>query len=837
MKTKYSTLLFFILIFVSSSSYCQQKSASLEAYLTAIENNYNVVFNYNSKIIENKKCASCFLDKNLILKQHLAKLKKDFNLDFTIVSETKIIIHKPILNRLVFLDSEDRKPIRDIFVNNFSRNKTWLSDEKGIINFKNNIPEKISTSHLIYGKKHIYLDTLKNDTIHLKKISLNLNELFLYSFFADGTYKNKKGDFFIKTKEVDVLAGLTSQDVIKNLENLPQITSNNESVSDLTIRGGTQDQNLFVWNDIKVYQNHHFFGLISAFNENLISKINVYDNATPAEYGNNTSGVISLEHDSKISKKTTAGLGINFLSQDGYLKLPLSKKSEIQVSGRKSMTEFWKSPTYLKYSKKVFQSSFVNSDEVIENNDITNDETFSFHDFQLQYLYKPNVNNVINLNGIYLKNHLSYLEEDVQNINSKKSELEQNNLSLGINWAHYFKNKGKFETIFNYSKHIMDGGNFLLSKEIASNEYNSIENYETKLQYTSKLNTSAFNYNIGFAYDYLIVINNTTNFNSFYISNKQQNNSIYNLYGAVNYQKNKVFAGLEVRNSFYEFLKSVQIEPRFYFNYEISPKFYAQLRGERKTQNISQIIDLENNFLGIEKRRWIMANNTIAPIQKSNQIEQGFSFKTNKSNISASIYHKSVNGVTTSNQGFQNLHQFENQFGKYTINGFQAHYNFKSRNFNTWLSYNYSVNKYEFKSLLKAVFYNNNDIRNRIISGINYKYKSFNLSLGMEYNSGKPFTSINNEQPINEDVFSTINYNTPNTERLPYYLQFDSTISYQFTFNKLVKCKMAFGMINITNRKNILNRYYTLTDDKKGIEVLDKYGLEFTPNFSLNFDF
>jgi len=44
-------------------------------------------------------------------------------------------------------------------------------------------------------------------------------------------------------------------------------------------------------------------------------------------------------------------------------------------------------------------------------------------------------------------------------------------------------------------------------------------------------------------------------------------------------------------------------------------------------------------------------------------------------------------------------------------------------------------------------------------------------------------------------------------------------------------------MINITNRKNILNRYYTLTEDKENIEVLDKYGLEFTPNISLNIDF
>ena len=69
------------------------------------------------------------------------------------------------------------------------------------------------------------------------------------------------------------------------------------------------------------------------------------------------------------------------------------------------------------------------------------------------------------------------------------------------------------------------------------------------------------------------------------------------------------------------------------------------------------------------------------------------------------------------------------------------------------------------------------------------------------------------------------------------YLRFDSTISYQLNLDEILRFKIAFGMINITNRKNILNRYYTLSEDKKSIEILDKYGLEFTPNISLNIDF
>lgn len=833
-KTNYYTL---FLLFFSFLCFSQNKSNLLEKHLKDIEAHFGVVFNYESGILQNKTCLSCVVNKNESLKTHISYLQKEYSLNFTIITATKIVISSKKTREIIFLDLDEKTPIQDILVTNLSSKKTWISDLQGKVNFKKNSPKTLIINHLNYGQQTIYIDSLKNNNVHLQKKNHFLDELFLYTYFTNGTYIKKDGNFFIKPKKINFLAGQTSHNVIKSLENLPQVVSNSESISDLIIKGGTQDQNLFLWNDIKVFQNHHFFGLISAFNENLISKINLYDNATPAKYGNSTSGVISLEHDNNIAQKSKFGIGANFLSVDAYAKIPFTKKSELQVSGRKSLTESWKSPTYLKYSKKIFQSSFVNSNDLIENNDITSNDSFNFYDTQLQYTYKPNATNIFNINGIYLKNNLSYIEEDILNVNTKQSDLKQENLAFGVNWQHTFLNKATVKTSFNYSKHNMQGGNFLLSKEIASLEYNSIKNLETKIEYASKPLTTGFNHAIGVSYDFLTTQNNTTNFNSLFIANRTQNSAIYNIYGTLNYEKDKVATGLEIRNTYYEFLNSFQVEPRFYFTYTLSPQFKLQIRSERKTQNISQVIDLENNFLGIEKRRWNMANNELAPLQKSNQLDVGFILKTSKNTFNFSLYNKEVDGITTNNQGFQNLNQFENHFGSYTIKGIQTHYNFKSKYINAWLSYNYSINKYQFKNLAPVVFYNNNDIRNSLITGINLKQKAFNFSVSMEYNSGKPFTSINDETPIIEGVFNTINYNQPNDKRMPDYLRFDATISYQFKFSKKTTYKLAFGMINIGNRKNILSRYYTLTEDKNAIEILDKYGLEFTPNLSLNIDF
>ncbi len=838
LKKKPTANVLAILLFFSTFSFAQKKLVLLSDHLKKIEALHEVSFNYESSLLKGKLCTDCFYNESTSLKAHLKYLESMSMLSFSMVTSSKIVVSSLKKDILYFYDSEDDMPLELVLITDLNSSRTWVTNEEGKVVFEDFTPEKIQISHLSYGKQYIDIGKLITNKIYITKQIQGLEALFIYPFFSTGTYKKKDGTFFIKTKEVGVLAGLTTHDVIKNLENLPQVISNSESISDLIVKGSTQDQNLFVWNDVKVYQNSHFFGLISAFNENLLSRITLYDNATPAEYGNSTSSVISLEHDRAFSKKITGGIGFNFLSADGYVKVPLNKKSELLLSTRKSLTDVWDSPTYINYAKKAFQSSNIETSYAINKTVVDTKNTFDFHDSQLQYKLIINESNRIALNVLLLANNLLYTETNALNT-SKESSLKQENTALGFNWQHTFSNKSQIETLVNYSNYKLQGGNFLLSRDISSFQSNSVKNYEMALKYSSRLKTSGITYQIGISQEHLTVLNKIDNFNQFFQSSTKQQSNIFGLFGTLNYHKNKVNGGLNLRNVYYEFLKSFQFEPRFHLTYNPIPEVDIQLRGERKTQNISQVIDLENNFLGIEKRRWFLANNVIAPLQKSKQLELSFGFKKKRHMLHTSIYTKIVKGITTNNQGFQNLNQFENLFGSYTVNGYTFHYNYKSHRLNTWLSYNYGINKYKFKDKDLNVFrfYNNNDIRHSLISGVNIKHKLFNFSMGMEYSSGKPFTSINNELPIIEGVFNTINYNEPNTERLSDYLRFDASASYDFDISKKLDYKLTVGLINIGNKKNILNRYYTLTEDKNDIEILDKYGLEFTPNVSLIVDF
>jgi len=77
-----------------------------------------------------------------------------------------------------------------------------------------------------------------------------------------------------------------------------------------------------------------------------------------------------------------------------------------------------------------------------------------------------------------------------------------------------------------------------------------------------------------------------------------------------------VFLTTGIRTNYIEQFNKYILEPRLQFNYGISKFLNLEILGEYKSQNCFQIIDLQKDYFGIEKRRWVLANNTTIPIQR-----------------------------------------------------------------------------------------------------------------------------------------------------------------------------------------------------------------------------
>jgi hypothetical protein len=280
------------------------------------------------------------------------------------------------------------------------------------------------------------------------------------------------------------------------------------------------------------------------------------------------------------------------------------------------------------------------------------------------------------------------------------------------------------------------------------------------------------------------------------------------------------------------------LEPRIQFGQSLTKKVRLEILGEQKSQTLSQIIDLQQDFLGIEKRRWTLANNTNVPIQKSNQISVGFTFKSKNWLVTFDNFYKKITGITSNSQGFQNQFEFVKTTGNYTVLGSEVLVQKNFNRFYSWISYSYNDNNYSFDALSNTEFPNNLELVHTVSWAGIYDWKSLKIALGSKWHSGKPFTmpssnSVDNTDPGNP----VIHYNTPNNNRLNDYFQLNLSASKEWKLSKETTLQTSVSVLNILNTKNVINRFYRVNTTENTIESVDTYSLERTPNVNIKLSF
>ena len=289
-----------------------------------------------------------------------------------------------------------------------------------------------------------------------------------------------------------------------------------------------------------------------------------------------------------------------------------------------------------------------------------------------------------------------------------------------------------------------------------------------------------------------------------------------------------------VRGNYFEKFSKTRFEPRFSFNQRFLNNFRFEVLGEAKSQTTSQIIDLQNDFLGIEKRRWVLSNDTSIPIIKSKQLSTGIRYNKNGLLISAEGFIKKVNGITTRSQGFQNQYQFVTTIGNYQIRGLDFLINKQYDDTSVWLSYSYSKNDYTFKDLnLGNSFPNNVDVTHTLTFAGTYTINKFKFALGFNWRTGKPYTQPNPENPIRNN---TINYASPNSSNISDYLRTDFSTTYTFKVAENANAIAGFSLWNLLDKENIINTYYVI-DSEDSISKIENSSLGITPNFSFRIRF
>lgn len=668
---------------------------------------------------------------------------------------------------------------------------------------------------------------LKNGIVAVSRPQLmqpqHLEEVVLTEYLAKGISKKTDASFEVNYQSFGILPGLIEPDVFQTLQALPGVESVNELPSEVNVRGGTSDQNLILWDGIRVYQTGHFFGLISAFNPYQTKQVALIKNGTNPAFGNSVSSVVSMQTDDEINPKLHTEVSSNLLSLQGFTDIPLRQNSSIQLSARTSINNWVETPTYNQYFDRAFQDS-----EIINNNGNikSSGEEFKFHDINTRYLLQFKKDHLLRVNFFNIQNKVNFTENlSLDNPDSRSSELSQGSLGGGI----FLESKwnSNFETSVQ----------FYLSKYELYSENADIINNQKLIQENEILETG-LKFNSIFKLNKLLSLQNGFEVTETGVSNLSNiDNPTFRRYikkvilgssffSSVQYKsKNKrtnLVTGARL-NHFNKF-NIILLEPRFSFNQRFLKFFTFEILGEYKSQAATQIIDFQSDFLGVEKRRWQLANPDQIPLLKSKQLSTGINFSQNKWLITAEAYVKEVKGVYSQSQGFQNQYEHLGFSGSYIAKGLDFLVNKKFENFSSWISYSFSDNNYTFPVLENPSFPNNFEIAHSATLAGTYSYKKFSISTGLNYRTGKPFTRLISEGEAN-DFF---NFEKANSSNLADYWRVDISAKQEFGLGKNTTAVIAASIWNVLDTENTIHSYYR--ERNGNIELVDQKALGFTPN-------
>lgn len=828
-RNKYCvTFLILISFFIKVNA---QQKFSFSKEIKQLETKFNVKFSYAITSVENIQLQQKISTLDT-LNDVITYINSNTFLKAEKIDDRFISIAPKLENIKVcgFIIDKESKPIENVSIIISGNYYGTISTSNGEFVLENlKITDIIEFRYLGYSSLKKNVNELISPNFNCIKIVLleeeiELNEVFIQNYITKNLSKSIDGTISLDTKSFNTLSGQVEPDLLQTSQILPGIESPNESISNINVRNGVSDQNVIYWDYIKMYNPTHFFGLISAINPYLTKNISIIKNGTSAKYIDGVSSTMLLETDSKISDDFNGGAGSNFIFYDAFFNIPISNKIELKTSFRNSNNNWFSTPTYKSYFKKTFQNTEVSNQQ----------SKFNFYDVNVSLLYTPTKFSSIKVNYIKINNNLNYNEFIDNNLTDK---INQNSNAIGINYNFKISKKLNATVSSYYSKYELLSNNYQNNEQFVNHENEVIENnIKAYLKYT-------FNNNLSFETGYQL--NETGVLNKTYVNNPLYNriekNVILNhaTFAEVNYQNNNWFLRSGVCFNYFSKINETSIEPRLNMSYSLNKNLSLNAQFENKSQNTSQVIDYLDEFLGVETRRWIIADETI-PLIKSNQFSVGVTYKNNNLLIDLSLFHKNINGILVSGQGFQNQVENKRLNGEQQSKGIEILINKKIKKADFWLAYTFSKSDLLFKEINQFYFPSNNDIRHSSTIGLNYYFnKYFSTSISGILKSGKPYTSIdNNEQTTEKNGSITVNYNTLNNKRLKSYSRLDFSVNYLFLDKKKIQSTLKLGVLNALNKKQNLDFYYIVdeNDTSKATEINVK-SLGFTPNVSLRVNF
>ena len=765
-------------------------------------------------------------------------IKKTFNFFLFSFLVSLFSIAQEYELELLVLDSENEIPLESVNILIDSPKGGGITDSKGV--FKIKLPSrdyKLSLEYLGYANEELFI-TLNKDISLVVKMEVFEEKLSEIIVRAKNLNQNvetpQMGVFNITSEElVKMPSAFGEFDVLKSMTLMAGVNNAGDVSNGISVRGGSLDQNLMLYESAPVFNPTHLFGLLSVFTPDIISKLDMYQANIPSKYGGRISSVMDIKVKNPYADKFELDGGIGLLSSRLKITTPILKdKLLISAALRGGFTDFL-FPIFVKRLKNT---------------------KANFYDGTMKLLYILNENNQFSYN-YFTSNDFYQLDliSNVEKINSEFNQYDFETSNHTFKWVHNFKNNTTLKSLYVNSSYLPKN----LFPEFNSDNvivFKSRVNYSSfQSEYTDNRG-EMFNYSLGVqSKKYNISPGSLSpgNGNSVTPVNLEEENSLdFSSYFNINLNPTKNLSfSLGLRHTLFNFLGPYTVaeyndqedqinflsydnnesivsyqnfEPRIGSRIQLSDNSSLKLSYAKINQYIQNIY---NTVTPLPTSRWKTSDIYIKP-QISDTFGAGFFKNFDSAGIELSLegYYRDIQNTLTYKPGADFfLAEFVE---KDVIQGSGRAYGFEFSlkkpigKLNGFLNYTWA------RSLLKT---NEANIKDRINNNDWYvsdfdRPHTFNATLTYNtdiYNefsfnftaqSGRPYTIANT-------VFEISNIGVPiylerNNSRFPTYqrLDFSWKISYSKDSKNRFKKDWIFTVYNLLGRKNPFNIYYTKRD-------------------------
>ena len=243
-------------------------------------------------------------------------------------------------------DLETGEPLQGVVIFDDVTSTYARSDSKGFYTI--NLPSGENVIHFSYEAKEdidLRVDLRSNGSLNIElpdKVEL----LKASVVSAQSMANHRTTTMGMETVSIRTMNKIPSAfgegDILKAVLTLPGVKTVGEASGGFNVRGGSQDQNLILFNGNTIYNPSHLFGFFSAFNPDIVEDVQLYKSSVPAQYGGRISSVLTVRSKEGSTEKFQGSAGIGLLTSRVHLEGPIgrNKKTSFIVGVRTTYSDW-----------------------------------------------------------------------------------------------------------------------------------------------------------------------------------------------------------------------------------------------------------------------------------------------------------------------------------------------------------------------------------------------------------------------------------------------------------------------------------------------------------------